>query len=364
MKHRVNIIEEKKMKHFNTLSDHPLFKKIWPFQSLQDQPLGFIDVGARGGAHELASPLASMTAVLGFEPDEKEHEVMLQNQSMQTLWAQFALEKIALAEEAKDAKLHLLSAPTNHSLLPPNEEFTKRYSMVKWIEVGASHLKTEILDTILFTKRSHENYWGEFIKLDTQGTEYEILKGSKKMLTERTVAIVTEVSFCELYRKQKLFSEIELFLRDFGFAFYGFYRMHLRSQRLLNKRKQVGRERAMYADAVFFKDPLPGSFYQKPLSVRQSHVLFVSALLLKYYDFALELATKTWGQKEPTQLEFAQSLIADLSAMPYEETVKEILHLTNAVHKDPGSANIYAGKFVDKRRIYHDYDDVQLDQLE
>lgn len=350
------------MSHFNALAHHPLFQKLHPAQSLNTKPLGFIDVGARGGAHELVEPIASLTSVLGFEPDESEYQRMQKDQSIANAWAKFALEPIALADKPAEAILHLLSAPTNHSLLPPNHHFTNRYNMVKWIEVGTWPLKTERMDTILFGKREQETEWGEFIKLDTQGTEYEILLGSERTLHERTVAIVTEVAFCELYKNQKLFSEIELYLRECGFTFYGFHTIHSRSLRQLNKAKQRGVERAMYADAVFFKDPLPGSVYNNSLSTRQSHVLFVCALLLKYYDFALELASKTWAMHSPEQLEIVKNLITDLSYVPYENTVKEILHLADRVNANPEHANIYAGKFSDKRRSYYDYDDVVLQE--
>jgi FkbM family methyltransferase len=346
------------MSAFNKLVNHPSFQKLKPAHSLQQHPLGFIDVGARGGAHELVEPIAALTAVLGFEPDLEEYERMLADKSILAQWAQFALEPVALADKVADATLHLLSAPTNHSLLPPNTGFTNRYNMPKWQEVGTWPLKTELMDTILFGKRNDEKHWGEFIKLDTQGTEYEILLGCTRMLNERTVALVTEVAFCELYKGQKQFSEIELLLRSFGFTFYGFHTIHSRSMRQLNKLTQVGVERAMYADAVFFKDPLPGTASKSPLNERQQHVLFVCALLLKYYDFALELAGKTWAANSPDELAHVKELINELSAIPCEHTVNEVIQLAERVNSNPDKANIYAGKFSDRRRPYFDYDDV------
>lgn len=342
----------------NDLSNHAIFQKLKPAQIFTEQALGFIDVGARGGAHELVEPLANMTAVLGFEPDEDEYHRMLQDQSLHRNWAEFALEPIALADKSDEATLYLLSAPTNHSLRRPNTGFTHRYNMVKWEEVGTWPLKTELLDSILFNKRGQENYWGEFIKLDTQGTEYEILQGATRMLSERTVALVTEVAFCELYKDQKLFSEVEMFLRKLGFTFYGFHTIHARSLKQLDKKSQVGIERAMYADAVFFKDPLPGSVYNKELSLRQQYVLFTCALLLQYYDFALEMATKTWAANSPEQIVLVKQLITQLASVSQQQTVEEIMQLAENVSNAPEKANIYAGKFADKRRVYFDYDDI------
>src|SRR5262249_27536117 len=145
-------------------------------------------------------------------------------------------------------------------------------------------------------ERKAQKNWGEFIKLDTQGTEFEILQGARKTLKARTVAVLAEVEFCQAYAGQRLFSEVELLLRSLGFSFYGFTTFHVRSRKLLEKSREGGRERAFYADAVFFKDPLPGGPPGAALSERGQRLLFCCALLLGYHDFALELALETWAK--------------------------------------------------------------------
>lgn len=346
------------MHKLNYLSQNEHFQQTQVYKTLSKKSLGFVDIGARGGAHAIVEPVADITAVLGFEPDETEYQRMLADQEIQQAWAQFALEPLALSDGIGPAQLYLLSAATNHSLRRPNKNFTNRYNMVKWEEVGTWPLQTTRLDDVLFNKRGQEDHWGEFIKLDTQGTEYEILLGGFRTLTERTLAIVTEVSFCELYQGQKLFSEIEILLREKQFTFYGFHTLHTRSMKQLDKTKQIGIERAMYADAVFFKDPLPGSFCITTLSERELHVLFICALLLKYYDFALELAKKTWASA--SELQHIQNLITDLAHYSPEQTHNEVKNLMQDVERNPHFANVYTGKFIDSKRRYFDYDDIVL----
>ena len=146
--------------------------------------------------------------------------------------------------------------PTNSSLRAPNPAIVARYNMEKWREVGTVPLRTGTLDDVLFGPHEAEPFWGEFIKLDTQGTEYEVLRGATRTLRERTVAIVAEVEFFQVYEGQRLFTEVELMLRELGFTFYGFLTLAQRSCRQLNKRVELGRERYFFGDAVFFKDPL------------------------------------------------------------------------------------------------------------
>jgi FkbM family methyltransferase len=343
----------------NELARHPDFLQSSVHRTLIDRPLGFIDIGARGGTHDMVEPIAERTAVLGFEPDAEECERLLDSEEVTSPWAQFALEAIALAETDKEAKLYLLSAATNHSLLPPNTEFTRRYNMVKFEEVGSTSLRTVTLDSVLFGPRQKETQWGEFIKIDTQGTEYEIFAGAPRTLTERTVAIVAEVAFFEIYKGQKLFSEVEQQLREKGFSFFGFMPMHTRSRKLLDKRSHITVERAMYTDAIFFKDPLAGNPKNISLSARQQHLLFTVALLLNFYDYALELAQSTW-LKDADDIERAriERLVKDISALPADKNAQAVEQLAAQIKATPELANVVVGNFVDRRRRVCDFDDI------
>lgn len=342
----------------NQLSNNELFMQCNAGKSLQAEPLGFIDIGARGGAHDLVEPIAKNTAVLGFEPDEEECVRLMKNPDVYAPWAKFVLKPVALADEKGEAELKLLSANTNHSLLYPNEKFTKRYNMNKWEVIGKCPLKTDTLDNVLFRQEIEDYRFGEFMKLDTQGTEYEILLGSLKVLSEHTVAIITEVAFCELYKDQKLFSDVEALLRKCGFSFYGFTTLHTRSKKYLDKKSYVTRERVIYSDAIFFKDPLGGG-YAKGMSERKVYALFTVALLLGYYDFAYELATETWLKaSDQEEAKRVHALVRQYSALPTEKTEKDLFHLVETVKQNPELANVAVGGFVDKRRGFCDYDDI------
>ena len=144
----------------DSLLKDSLFSQTGPYRTLINRPLGFIDVGARGGVHELVEPFAAATAVLGFEPDREECARLRQSLARSSPWASCQMEALALAEGDREAVLHLLSAPTNHSLRPPNQRLTDRYQMVKWRLIGTQPLRTTGLDKILFGPRAAETHWG------------------------------------------------------------------------------------------------------------------------------------------------------------------------------------------------------------
>ncbi len=335
--------------------DDPDFAATSLAAALRRTPLGFVDVGVRGGVHELVEPIAQATGVLAFDPDPAACAELV-SASASEGWGEYEIIPAGLAETAGTRTLHLLSAPTNHSLLPPNEAFTGRYRMVKHLPVGYMEVPTLSLDEALFQRYPHRRNWGEFLKLDTQGTEYDILCGARRTLQERSVALLVEVEFCEIYQGQKLFSDIEKMVRDLGFSFYSFTKYYYRSRKVFDKRQRFGRERIMCADAVFFKDPLPGG-PAGPLSERQTHALTVSALLLGYYDFARELALETWA-RESQEAAHIEAFIDRLAARPPAQAQASIERLAREAALRPEDANLLAVRFADVYRTVCDVDDV------
>jgi len=348
------------MNKLNSLASHPALSESDLLSCFIDNPLSFIDVGARGGIHEIVEPFAKYTSVLAFEPDQQECDRLKKIPKVFEPWAEFILEAKALSDKKGLAELVLLSADTNHSLRAPNIKITRRYNMEKWQEIGREIIETETLDNIITSNKYQGNpYIGEFIKLDTQGSEYEILTGAQNMLTERTVAVVCEVSFAALYEGQKLFSEVEILMRELGFSFYGFTAMFTRSQKQLDKLYYGSKERPFYTDAVFFKDPLTDELQRENFTNRQSKSLFLCATLLGYYDFALELAHKTWLIESDISEGIAvEHLIREMSAINMDDSVDEVKNLHAKVMKEPELANLYIGDFVDQRRENNDFHDV------
>jgi FkbM family methyltransferase len=340
----------------NAFADDPLFAETDVGRSLAAKPLGFIDVGARGGVHDLVAPLARSVAVLGFEPDPPACDEMNAQMAREGIWARGLCLPTALADRKGPATLHLCAAPTNHSLLPINQEFVARYRMEKFAPTGTFALRTERLDTVLAGRPAGEPDWGEFMKIDTQGTEYEILQGAQRTLAERTSALFVEVEFCQIYDRQKLFSDLELSLREAGFAFFGFHSTHERSRKMLDKKRFMGRERLLHADAIFFKDPLESR--QSSMAPRQRHVVFACALLCGFFDFALELVEAGMAGADAGERRRLTSLVEKLAGFPPESAARTALALADGVRASPTRANLLIGRFVDARRAICNVEDV------
>ena len=82
------------------------------------------------------------------------------------------------------------------------------------------------------------------LKLDTQGTEYEILEGCGNILN-KVKTITCEVEHIELYKNQKLYLDVDKYLKSYGFEFYKW-----------NRQVKWGKD-LIFGDAVYVNKNLP-----------------------------------------------------------------------------------------------------------
>ena len=74
----------------------------------------------------------------------------------------------------------------------------------------------------------------DLIKIDTQGNSYNVLLGMEPLLKEKKVKyLYVEAEFVEIYKNEKLFSEIEILMREYGYGIVDIYNMnYLDNERL------------------------------------------------------------------------------------------------------------------------------------
>ena len=318
-------------------------------QRLSLEPLGLVDVGARDGVFEAAQSYGLYISVLAFEPDNDSADHVAQQTRTEAYFSDFEVHPVGLADHDGEARFYRLTSATNDSLLAPNAALLKRYDMDKWCLVGEERVPVQRLDRLLFESGQERPRAGEFLKIDTQGSELEILRGARKTLRERTVAVFCEVSFAELYTGQGRFSEVESYLRDLDFAFYGFHHPRLRSKKNLQRAAYRGRERLIQADAVFFKDPLD---HAATLAPRVCDTLILCATMLGYFEFAWELSAHL--EADASEVSRVRDWIMAGSRIDQEAEIAAVRDLSDKIRREPNSAALFVGDFVDQRREDND----------
>src|SRR5262245_9113584 len=166
-----------------------------------------VDVGARGGIDERWQPFHGHLSVVGFEPDPVECERL--NKQKFPYEIRF-IPKALGAENGIQATLNICKKPGCSSLLTPNYELCNQF------EFGQSNM--EIVGTYPMTLSRLDSACDvqpDILKIDTQGTELDILKGAGRLL-DRTFAVELEVEFVPQYQNQALFADIDAFMRSQG----------------------------------------------------------------------------------------------------------------------------------------------------
>lgn len=89
-------------------------------------------------------------------------------------------------------------------------------------EENKSVVKTIDINTVDFDSFASENGINkvDFIKLDTEGCELDILKGAIGVLKKSVIGLSIEVEFYPFHKGQPLFSDVDSFLRPLGFKMF------------------------------------------------------------------------------------------------------------------------------------------------
>ncbi len=247
-----------------------------------------VDVGALsyGEGKDAYSPLLGRAPVkvVGFEPAPAE---------LERLRATYGAERTYLPFVVGDGRrrtFHICADTGTSSLYEPNTPLLERFNNLDNLcrVTGRREVDTVRLDDVEAVRGA------DFLKLDVQGAEADVLRGAPRVLQE-AVVVQTEVEFVPLYREQPLFADVDALLRGHGFLFHRFAGAAGRAFRpvVINRDLNQGGGQFLWADAIYVKsfmelDRLPAEKLLK-LAILL-HELYGSydfcALALRHWDAA------------------------------------------------------------------------------
>jgi FkbM family methyltransferase len=174
--------------------------------------VNYIDVGARG---DIAEPwnLFSERAlrVIGFEPDPEEAK------ELELAFPGRKYYHHALWSECTTRKLYLNRWRSTSSMYPPHPGNTG-YEEKHWrgrVPEEILEIPCVTLDSILEAQDAPD-----FVKIDTQGAELEILKGSEKVLRENAPLVLAETWCAEVYQGAPPTHEVMAYMYGLGYQVF------------------------------------------------------------------------------------------------------------------------------------------------
>ena len=259
--------------------------------------------------------LAPNLTIYGFDADSSACQQMNKKQEAeQTNWTEKHI-PLGLWNKAGKSKLHVTQYPACSSLYPPSQSYIDRFvgnsELIKL--VSTEEVETTTLDD--FCQSEGVNTI-DFLQIDTQGAELNILKGASKILSKGTLALKVEVEFIRIYENQPLFSDVDIHLREQGFSLFDFgtiFRDHRRRGGLIS---QEHPGQLIWTDAFYFRDLIQDSantLYSPEKLVKLACI----ADILNFYDYALELLEYiTWKYGDNERYNFANHIVEVLSQYP------------------------------------------------
>lgn len=224
-----------------------------------------VDVGAEYRGIPKLHRIADFVTVYGFEPNPGEYARLLDGASGNPLrhrykkrvYLPYAIDAFCGVED-----LYVTRKATASSTLEPDYTRLREYRdpMLEDFEIVKT-LRVEVRTLAQFARENSVDHI-DYLKIDAESKSWEILHGAGDLLDGVSV-IEAEVEFVPLRRSQKLFSDVDILLRPFGFELlnYEMVPTHARYKRRqlpveVDMRAGIYGQRLL-ADAVYVKAGAP-----------------------------------------------------------------------------------------------------------
>ena len=263
------------------------------FRDLDATGIGVVDVGSREGLQPVFDEIAPLVDAVGFEPDADECRRLNRDVGAAKRYRSLTFLPFGLGSEGMFRPLHLCRSRGTSSLSRPNRAFLDRFPEPERFDVEREvGVPVRAFDGMTAdpTLRLPERI--DFVKVDTQGSELDVLRGARKTLCEQVVAVEVEIEFAQLYESSVLFRDVDAYLAECGFTLFKLRRLEW-VRRTLGVKTEASAGQVVFGDALYLRDPLNPRTPWLPRDRHQAEALVLMAILYDLHDFAWEVVSSS-----------------------------------------------------------------------
>ena len=190
---------------------------------INDQNISLvIDVGANEGQYALMlRSLGYQEKIISFEPVKQVFNKLAQKSELDRKWI---VNNQAIGDYDGETEINISSFSQVSSILSATGIANTNYWKAQSKETIAINKLDSLIDTINIENNSI------LLKIDTQGFEDKVLKGSENLLAQDNIKMLEiELSLQPFYQGEKLLPEMFNYIRNLGFELISMNPVHINS---------------------------------------------------------------------------------------------------------------------------------------
>ena len=212
---------------------------------LKENPISMVDIGASGGIHSRWKKFTPNLKSVLFEPDPREFESLRSMNEQQMI-----VLNSGVSDVCGEIDFNLCRKQQVSSIYKPNFDVLDKFPNSERFEVVRTiKITVDTLDRLL-TQNDITDV--DVIKIDTEGHELPILKGSTNTL-QNVIALELEVGFLPIRQNQPVFSELDAFVTSAGFELFDLKRYFWK--RKCDQQNGRGKGQIVFGEALYFRNP-------------------------------------------------------------------------------------------------------------
>jgi len=279
-----------------------------------------LDIGAAGEVETRWKPFVQFLNYVGVEPDERSRNTLLNSKNE---FRSYQILPYALAAKNQTLNFNLCRKPQVSSLYEPNTEFLSRFLDVERFDI------VEKISTDCVSLDSVDVPNVDFLKIDIQGAEYDVLEGATSCISS-ALGLELEVEFIELYKDQPLFGDVCKTLSQHDFEFIDFVNL-CRWERNAHS----GYGQCVFGDALFLRSP--ESMILRSFDAKKWSAYFTILIIYRRFDLieiALEqLPDGLISEFESFGLIFHKAKYRDTKVRKIHTNLSRLLSLFGATYR-------------------------------
>jgi len=248
-------------------------------------PITIIDIGSRDGSCDELEGLKEFSDYVGFDADEESVEKDMLSGNLS--WRSSKIISKYIGTTKGPTSFNLYARKSESSALNPSPTYQANFSQRLRIESQIT-VESDTLTNVL----TENKLLPDLIKIDTQGTEFEIIESSPEVFSNCLI-IEVEAEFIEMYENQKLFPDVCKLIYQLGHQLLYVNRV------FGNMNTEITKTRGQ----LIFGDFLFGLNFERAMLLPIDRKMKYCLLLINYghidFAFQLYLSDKTLQVEHP-----------------------------------------------------------------